>query len=223
MKESNEMASSNSMDDLEYRSAYANSFMNACIAAQIKTIREQRGLTQAELAEKIGTQQAGISRLENVNYDAWKVATLVRLAKAFDVWLKITFEEFETLPSEVKSFNRENLQRESYERRKEIEREVAERVLTPKEGEALNPAAKQNVKATPNLFVVPSNNESDMEKKAEKADAPDIDSARQSTRIFGMGWTELTRKGPSRDDGPEVRGGVPFPFLSDRTQAIRNL
>ena len=101
----------NLMGDPEYRSGYANAFMNAFIAAQIKTIREQRDLTQAELADLVGTKQAEISCLENVNYDAWEVATLVRIAKAFDVWLKITFEEFDTLPGEIKKFKRKNLER----------------------------------------------------------------------------------------------------------------
>jgi transcriptional regulator with XRE-family HTH domain len=100
--------------DEEYRSAYAESFMNSYIAAQIKVLREQRELTQQALAEKVGTKQAGISRLENVNYNSWKVETLTKLAKAFDVRLKITFEEFGSLPADIDGFSREKLQRASF-------------------------------------------------------------------------------------------------------------
>jgi transcriptional regulator with XRE-family HTH domain len=101
-------------EDKEFRHAYALSFMNTYIAAQIKMLREQRHLTQQALADLVGTKQSGIARLENVNYDAWKVETLAKFAEAFDVRLKITFEEYGTLPREIESFNKESLQREPY-------------------------------------------------------------------------------------------------------------
>lgn len=104
-----------SFQDEEYRNAYAESFMNSFVAAQIKTLREENDLTQEELAGKIGTKQAGISRLENVNYSAWKVDTLRKLARALGVRLKITFEEFGTLPSDINGFNREALLRARFD------------------------------------------------------------------------------------------------------------
>ncbi len=105
-----------SFQDENYRNSYAESFMNSYVAAQIKTLREENDLTQEELAEKIGTKQAGVSRLENVNYSAWKVETLRRLARAFKVRLKVTFEEFGTLPEEIEGFNREALLRAPFNR-----------------------------------------------------------------------------------------------------------
>ncbi len=51
----------------EDRRAYADDFVNNYLALQIKAIRQQRGMSQEELAEAIGTQQSMISRLENVN------------------------------------------------------------------------------------------------------------------------------------------------------------
>jgi len=103
------------MDDFEYRHASAAALMNSSVAAQIKIIREQRGMTQAELAELIGTKQAGISRLENVNYDAWKVLTLARIARAYDVRLRVSFEEFDSMDGEIESFGVPSLQRLSYQ------------------------------------------------------------------------------------------------------------
>jgi transcriptional regulator with XRE-family HTH domain len=100
--------------DEDYRYGYAESFLNSYIAAQIKILREQRALTQAELAEIIGTQQAGISRLENVNYTSWKTNTLTRLARAFGLRLRISFEEFGSLPDEVNEFGRASLERASF-------------------------------------------------------------------------------------------------------------
>ncbi|HXE06570.1 MAG TPA: helix-turn-helix transcriptional regulator [Acidobacteriaceae bacterium] len=98
----------------DYRAGYAESFMNSWVAAQIKVLREQRGLSQQELADIMGTKQAGICRWERTNYSAWKVQTLARLARAFDVRLRISFEEFGTLPDELDKFGREFLKREAY-------------------------------------------------------------------------------------------------------------
>jgi transcriptional regulator with XRE-family HTH domain len=102
-------------EDEEYRYAYAEDFLNTSVATQIRVIREQRGLTQEDLAQKIGTKQAGISRLENVNYSAWKTETLRKIARALKVRLKITFETFGSLVDEADVFSRKNLERPTFE------------------------------------------------------------------------------------------------------------
>lgn len=95
----------------EFRYGYAESHLDAALASQIKALREQRGMTQAELAEAIGTKQSGVSRCENVNHSSWKTDTLWRLAKAFGVRLKISFEDFGSLLDEVDRFSRASLER----------------------------------------------------------------------------------------------------------------
>ena len=104
-----------SFADDDYRNAYAESFLNSFVAAQIKVLREDYPMTQGELAEKIGTKQPGVARLENVNYSAWKVETLRKVARALRVRLKITFEEWGTLPREIESFKRERLARRPFD------------------------------------------------------------------------------------------------------------
>jgi len=101
--------------DEEYQYAYAEDFLNTSVATQIRVLREQQGLTQEELAQKIGTKQAGISRLENVNYSAWKTDTLRKIARALKVRLKITFETFGSLLDEAETFSRESLERPNFE------------------------------------------------------------------------------------------------------------
>lgn len=101
--------------DAEYSEGYAESFLNAYIATQTKVIREQRDLTQAQLAQLMGTTQTAISRIENVNYSAWNIKTLKKLARALHVRLKVSFETYGTLPDEVISFGRNNLEREARE------------------------------------------------------------------------------------------------------------
>lgn len=101
--------------DPEARYAYAEDFLNTVIASQIYVLREEQDMTQAELATAMGTKQSGISRLENVNYSAWKIQTLKKIARALGVRLRVTFETFGTLLDEDDSFSRKSLQRPKFE------------------------------------------------------------------------------------------------------------
>ncbi len=84
--------------------------MNTAVAARIKTLREQRGMTQEQPAAAIGTKQASVSRFENVNLLVLETDTPRKLARALGVRLKISFEDFGSLP-EVEHFNKDSLQR----------------------------------------------------------------------------------------------------------------
>jgi len=106
-----EYALRDNLRDREYAQEYAAAFLNAYIATQIKVIREQRKMTQADLGREIGTTQTGISRYEDVNYSSWSLRTLQKLAHAFDVRLRVSFEPYGTLPDEVVRFDRARLQR----------------------------------------------------------------------------------------------------------------
>lgn len=80
--------------DKNYAHAYMEEHGNMLLAAQIKVLREMRGLTQSQLAELAGMKQERISALENVEYDAWTVKTLRKLAEAFDTGLQVSFVPF---------------------------------------------------------------------------------------------------------------------------------
>src|SRR5271155_3062172 len=97
-------------NDKEYRHAYADESLNTFIATQIKVLREQRGLTQKELATAAEMKQSMISRYENANYSSWSVNTLKKLAEAFDVCLDVKFRSFGELVTAVDGFSRESLQ-----------------------------------------------------------------------------------------------------------------
>lgn len=99
----------NDFEDPDARYAYADSVVNAFVSAQIKALREDRGLTQEKLAELIGTKQSGISRLQKADYGAWKIETLRRIARAFGVRLRLGFEEFGTILEEIGNFGEEKL------------------------------------------------------------------------------------------------------------------
>jgi transcriptional regulator with XRE-family HTH domain len=101
--------------DREYREVYAEDFLNTKIAMQMRVLREERGLTQAELAQIVGTKQAGISRLENVNHATWKIESLKKVAFGLDTWLDVSFRSYGELVDQANLFSKQWLQRPSFE------------------------------------------------------------------------------------------------------------
>lgn len=61
------------------------------IAEQIYALRQERKLTQKELADMMGTTQSVISRFENTDYENERVETLQKLASALDCQLEVKF------------------------------------------------------------------------------------------------------------------------------------
>jgi transcriptional regulator with XRE-family HTH domain len=79
-----------------YRDVFGTS-ITGTTAAQIYAMREQRGWSQEELAQKVGMGQARISLLESPNYENLSLKTLKRLANVFDVALVVRFAPFSQL------------------------------------------------------------------------------------------------------------------------------
>ena len=59
-------------------------------AYQIARLRIEQGLTQAELAERVGTKQPSIARLESGKHEP-SLDLLGRVAAALGQWLEIRF------------------------------------------------------------------------------------------------------------------------------------
>jgi predicted transcriptional regulator len=64
---------------------------NLDIARKIYELRTKAGLSQAELAKKVGTTQSVISRLEDADYDGHSLAMLRRIASALQKRVEIRF------------------------------------------------------------------------------------------------------------------------------------
>lgn len=61
------------------------------IAVQIYTLRQRRGLTQKELAGKMGIKQSNISRLEDADYKGYSLRSLEKIASALSASPRISF------------------------------------------------------------------------------------------------------------------------------------
>jgi DNA-binding XRE family transcriptional regulator len=70
---------------------YDNEVVNAEIARKIYQIRTKAGMTQQQLADRIGTTKSAISRLEDADYEGHSLTMLKRVAEAFDKRVEIRF------------------------------------------------------------------------------------------------------------------------------------
>src|SRR5258708_6257492 len=70
---------------------YEEEVINAEIARRIYDLRTKAGLTQQELAVRVGTSKSAISRLEDADYEGHSLSMLKRIAEALDKRLEIRF------------------------------------------------------------------------------------------------------------------------------------
>jgi len=69
-------------EDAEMEEMIKESSLNAELAQLIYQARTQAGLTQQQLAERIGTKQSAIARLEDAEYEGHSLSMLQRIARA---------------------------------------------------------------------------------------------------------------------------------------------
>ena len=118
--------------DREYRHAYADESLNTHLASQIRVLREQRHLSQAQLGILIGTQQSGVSRMEHADYAAWSIKSLKKVAAAFALRLHISFEPFGSLWKEMTMCDKLHLRKPSFDADPEFrEPELSSSSATP--------------------------------------------------------------------------------------------
>ncbi len=76
------------LKDPKFKKAFEEEGHKLSLGYQIFQARERVGMTQAELAKRIGTRQSNISRLELGNYN-FTVEMLQKIARALHAELKI--------------------------------------------------------------------------------------------------------------------------------------
>ena len=80
------------MKDPEFKKAWHELDPEFVLLESMIKAREKRGLTQTELAKRIGTKQPALSRLERGGFRKATVETLKKLAKALDAKLVIKLQ-----------------------------------------------------------------------------------------------------------------------------------
>lgn len=104
----------NDLDDKEYRDASISANIFSWIAYQIRELREQRGLTQTDLANLLGKRQSVVSRLESSGEKGLSLNTLLELASALDIALVLKFVPFSRFLREYEDVSPEAMKVEKY-------------------------------------------------------------------------------------------------------------
>jgi ribosome-binding protein aMBF1 (putative translation factor) len=79
-------------EDVERKASLEQERVSAEVARTICELREQAGLSQRELAEKVGTTQSVISRLEDSDYEGHSLSMLSRIAKALNQQVQVVMQ-----------------------------------------------------------------------------------------------------------------------------------
>src|SRR5262245_19601476 len=105
------------LQNKEFRDAYLADQVRNYIAFQIRALREQatREWSQTELANRAGTTQSVISRLEDPDYGKLSLQTLIDLAEAFDVALLVQFVEWPDWLTRLANVSPSALQKRSFD------------------------------------------------------------------------------------------------------------
>jgi ribosome-binding protein aMBF1 (putative translation factor) len=78
-------------DSTDLRRLTEEARVNAAVAQLIYQARNKAGLSQAKLAERIGSRQSVISRLEDADYEGHSLSMLQRIAAALGQCVEIRF------------------------------------------------------------------------------------------------------------------------------------
>lgn len=102
------------VSDPETRHLLVDAQIRQGLPLQLRAMREAREWTQAKLAEKLGTTQNAISRLENPKSRPATIPTLKRIAETFDVALIVKFAPFSDFVDSVSSMSEKSVSVPAY-------------------------------------------------------------------------------------------------------------
>jgi transcriptional regulator with XRE-family HTH domain len=142
------------LTDDEFRHEYMSDQVRSYIAFQIRALREQRGWNQAELAQRNGTTQSTISRIEDPDYGKVSLQSCFELADTFGVALLVQFVEWDDWLSRMsnmspsamrkRSFNSERLKK-TFQMEGQAARAFARALTEDQTGAGAARAANQNL------------------------------------------------------------------------------
>jgi len=75
----------------KFRRGFEEEVQKLAIGEQLARLRQEAGLTQAQVAQRAKTTASAISRYENAAYDRYELRTLQRIVRACGGRLNITF------------------------------------------------------------------------------------------------------------------------------------
>jgi DNA-binding XRE family transcriptional regulator len=92
----------------KFRDGFVSARIMQTLALQARAMREERDLSQTQLAKDLDTSQNAIYRLENPGYGK-SISTLMKVASFFDVGLVVRFERFSGIVDWVSDMDSESI------------------------------------------------------------------------------------------------------------------
>ncbi len=80
------------LKDSKFKKGFEQELEKVSIGEQLVRLRLQAGLTQAQVAKRVGTTASAISRYENADYDRYEMQTLRKIVEACGGHMKIMME-----------------------------------------------------------------------------------------------------------------------------------
>jgi ribosome-binding protein aMBF1 (putative translation factor) len=85
--------------DPQFRRGYEHEKRGVFLSYRILTLREKLGLSQAKMAERMGTSQQAVARLESGEYEGFTLKTLEKVAEALGTELVVDFRKLARKPA----------------------------------------------------------------------------------------------------------------------------
>jgi len=130
-------------EDAQRKASLERERVNAEVARTIYELREQAGLSQKELAERVDTTQSVISRLEDADYDGHSLSMLNRIAKALNRQIQVVMRPKEQKQASITLAVTKNVVREVNAGRT-FQRQIAIRGGSPQLLAAIQKASARN-------------------------------------------------------------------------------
>jgi transcriptional regulator with XRE-family HTH domain len=130
-------------EDAQRRASLERERVNAEVARTIYELREQAGLSQKELAERLYTTQSVVSRLEDADYEGHSLSMLNRIAKALNQQVHVVMRPKGQKQASITLTVTEDVVREVNARRT-FERQIAIRGGSPELLAAIRKASARN-------------------------------------------------------------------------------